>query len=174
MLTYHWPRIIYDEIIFNWEEKTIAFEQIAFVDGKMIYCNCIEEYNNLYSTLLDEAKQQVLLKIQDKKSKFKNWQEFIKLVKEVWPNLSLFEDLEWLKLIFNQEFDKRTVIPKKQIVDTSCKNLDKSSYKRWSEIADKTSDLPFGIIKEANLKVVQNLIQILGLKPQKITASTSL
>ena len=164
---YYWPHIIADEIVFNWEEKTITFEQIAFVDGKIIYRDCIDEYNNLYSTLLDEAKQQVLRKIQDKKSKFKNWQEFIKLVKEVWPNLSLFEDLEWLKLIFNQEFDKRTVILKKQIVDTFCKNLDKPSYKRWSDIADKTSDLPFGIIKEANLKVVQNLMWILGFKPLK-------
>ncbi|SGZ04071.1 DUF6035 family protein [Moritella viscosa] len=157
---YFWPEVINKQIIFDWREEVIGFDQITFEDGKMIYRDSISEYNRLRIDLLSEAKKRIIDHINI--SKFRDWQSFLQRVKEVWPNLSILEDSIWLNQIFEETFNKRQIHLKKKIISIFNKKRDRSWTENWNKLVSATQGMGFGINRGVDLYVVEKILLILG------------
>jgi len=157
---YNWPEVIGDKIVFDWKEDVIDFEQVEFIDGKMIYRDCFAEYNRLRTKLLEKAKRSIINHISA--NKFRDWQSFLQLVQEVWPNLSILEDSTWLNELYETTFNKRLLQLKKKVVSIFNTKMDNHSLENWEKLVFATQGMGFGINADADLYVIEKILLILG------------
>lgn len=162
LVKYHWPEQLNGIITFKWKESIVTLEDVEFINGKMIYVDCIAEYEKLRTNLFSKAKSIIPAYVD--KSKFRDWQSFLDVVKEVWPNISMLKDSQWLNDLYETAMNKKMLVLKRKVISIFKERVDQTSQHKWDKLALATEGMNLGINQGENLTVVEKTLIILGYK----------